>query len=360
MNKNNFCVIMAGGVGSRFWPFSTTKRPKQFLDLFGTGRSLIQMTFDRFAKIVPVENIYIASNLNYKDLILEQLPQIKPSQLLLEPARRNTAPCIAYATYKIRSLNPQANVVISPSDHLILKEDEFVSVINKGLDFTAAHDVLLTLGIKPNRPETGYGYIQTDTEVENGVFKVKTFTEKPDLQMAKIFLDSGDFLWNSGMFLWNVNTIAQAFEDYATELADKFKAGIQVYNTPGEQKFIDQIYQSCTNKSIDYVIMEKARNVDVIQADFGWSDLGTWGSVYEVNQKTDEGNVLLHNKNVLLYESKDNIVALPDGQLAVIQGLENYVVAEADNVLLICKKDQEQRIRDFVNDVKVKAGDQFI
>ena len=351
---------MAGGVGSRFWPFSTTKRPKQFLDLFGTGRSLLQMTFDRFSKIVPVEHIFIASNLSYKELILQQLPEIKPSQLLLEPARRNTAPCIAYATNKIMSIDEHANIVISPSDHLILKENEFVDTINKGLEYTATHDCLMTLGIKPSRPETGYGYIQTEGAGENGVFKVKTFTEKPNIEMAKIFLESGDFLWNSGMFLWNVQAISRAFDLYASELSLKFKSGHDFYNTPGEQVYIDKIYQSCTNKSIDYVIMEKARNVDVIQADFGWSDLGTWGSVYEVNQKTDEGNVLLHNKNVLLYESKDNIVALPDGQLAVIQGLENYVVAEADNVLLICKKDQEQRIRDFVNDVKVKAGDQFI
>ena len=359
MKNNNFCVIMAGGVGSRFWPFSTSRRPKQFLDLFGTGRTLIQMTYDRFVKIVPKENIFIASNLAYRDLILEQLPDLTPNQLLLEPARRNTAPCIAYATNKIMAINDKANIVISPSDHLILKEDEFVSVITKGLEYTANNDCLMTLGVKPNRPETGYGYIQTEGESDNGVYKVKTFTEKPTLDIAKIFLESGDFLWNSGMFLWNVQTISRAFDLYASELSLKFKQGADFYNTPGEQAYIDKIYQSCTNKSIDYVIMEKAKNVKVIEADFGWSDLGTWGSIYELSDKDNSGNVQLNN-SALLFDSKDNIVALPNGKVAVIQGLENMIVAEADNVLLICKKNEEQRIRDFVNDVKELKGSEYV
>lgn len=359
MKNNNYCVIMAGGVGSRFWPFSTSKRPKQFLDLFGTGRTLIQMTYDRFVKIVPKENIFIASNLTYRDLILEQLPELTPNQLLLEPARRNTAPCIAYATYKIMALNENANIVISPSDHLILKENDFVETIKKGLDYTANNDCLMTLGVKPSRPETGYGYIQTEGNGDNGVFKVKTFTEKPTLDIAKMFLESGDFLWNSGMFLWNVQTISSAFDMYASELSLKFKDGKDFYNTPGEQAYIDKIYQSCTNKSIDYVLMEKAKNVKVIEADFGWSDLGTWGSIYELSDKGEQNNVQLYD-NALMFESNNNIVALPKDKVAVIQGADDFIIAEADNVLLICKKDQEQRIRDFVNDVKVKKGEQYI
>ncbi len=360
MKNNNYCVIMAGGVGSRFWPSSTSKRPKQFLDLFGTGRTLIQMTFDRFRKLMPAENILIASNFAYRDLILEQLPEIKPSQLLLEPARRNTAPCIAYATYKIASLCPDANIVVSPSDHLILKEDEFVNIIAKGMDYTASHDCLMTLGIRPSRPETGYGYIQTEGDSDNGVFKVKTFTEKPNLELAKVFLESGDFLWNSGMFLWNVRSISRAFEMYASELSLKFRDGMEFYNTPKEQEYIDKIYQSCTNKSIDYAIMEKAQNVNVIEADFGWSDLGTWGSLYEIGEKDETANAVRKGGNILLYESKGNIISMPEGKLAVIQGAEDFIIAEADNVLLICKKDEEQRIRDFVNEAKVKFGEDFV
>ncbi|MBQ4036084.1 MAG: mannose-1-phosphate guanylyltransferase [Paludibacteraceae bacterium] len=359
MTQKNYCVIMAGGVGSRFWPFSTSKRPKQFLDLFGTGRTLIQMTFDRMRKVIPAENIFIASNSSYRDLILEQLPEIKPGQLLLEPARRNTAPCIAYATYKIASLCPDANVVVAASDHLILKEDEFVQSITKGLEYTSTHNDLLTLGIKPSRPETGYGYIQTDGESDNGVYKVKTFTEKPNLEMATIFLESGDFLWNSGMFLWNVKAVSEAFDLYAPEMALKFRSGMEFYNTPAEQGYIDKIYQSCTNKSIDYVIMEKAKNVKVIEADFGWSDLGTWGSLYELSEKDKDANVRQKGK-LMLYDCKDNIITLPEGKLAVIQGAENFIIAETDNVLLICKKDQEQRIRDFVNETKVQMGDEFV
>lgn len=359
MKQKNYCVIMAGGVGSRFWPFSTSKHPKQFLDLFGTGRTLIQMTFDRFKKMMPAENIFIASNLAYRDLILEQLPEIKESQLLLEPARRNTAPCIAYATYKIAKLCPDANIVVAASDHLILKEDEFIASIGKALAYTAEHDNLLTLGIKPSRPETGYGYIQTDGDGEDGVFEVKTFTEKPNLEMAKIFLESGDFLWNSGMFIWNVRAISQAFDLYAPEMALKFRSGTEFYNTPAEQGYIDKIYQSCTNKSIDYLIMEKAKNVKVIEADFGWSDLGTWGSLYELSDKDENQNVLQKGK-LLVYDSKNNIITLPDGKLAVIQGAEDFIIAETENVLLICKKDQEQRIRDFVNEAKVQIGDEFV
>ncbi|MBO5798746.1 MAG: mannose-1-phosphate guanylyltransferase [Paludibacteraceae bacterium] len=358
--KNNFCVIMAGGVGSRFWPFSTNERPKQFLDLFGTGRTLLQMTFDRFKRIMPVENIYIASNTLYKDLILEQLPEITENQVLLEPARRNTAPCICYAVNKIMALNENANIVVSPSDHLILKEDEFVEIVKRGLNFTENNDCLLTLGIKPSRPETGYGYIQVDgNDGKKDFYKVKTFTEKPNLELAKVFLESGEFLWNSGMFLWNGKTISEAFDLYAIEMSNKFKSGKEFYNTDKEQDFINNIYQSCTNLSIDYAILEKAKNVHVIAAEFGWSDLGTWGSLYELSNKDENNNVTLKGKS-LLYESKNNIIAIPEGKLAVVQGLDDYIIAQADNALLICQKSEEQRIRQFVNDTKVKIGEEYI
>ena len=358
--SNNYCVIMAGGVGSRFWPFSTNNRPKQFLDFFGTGRSLLQMTYDRFLKVVPKEHILIASSSQYKDLVLEQLPDLKANQVLLEPARRNTAPCIAYAMHRIKAENPNANIVVSPSDHLILKEDEFVQTILNGLEYTKDHGDILTLGIKPSRPETGYGYIQVaDLTSDRNILKVKTFTEKPNIELAKIFLESGDFFWNSGMFLWNVNTIIEAFDLYLNEMNRKFEGGAAFYGTEKEQEFIDSIYQSCTNISIDYAILEKAKNVHVLAANFGWSDLGTWGSVYEHSNKDAEKNVTLKCKT-LFYDSKNNVVALPEGKLAVIQGLDGYIVAEADKALLICKKEEEQHIRQFVNDTKVKIGEEFI
>ena len=352
---------MAGGVGSRFWPFSTDKKPKQFLDFLGKERSLLQMTFDRFSRVVPVENIYISSNQKYKDLILEQLPMLSEEQVLLEPARRNTAPCIAYAVNKIKSVDKNANIVVSPSDHLILKEDEFIDKINQGLEFNSQHNCLLTLGIKPSRPETGYGYIQIDEKSQScsNLFRVKTFTEKPNLELAGIFLESGEFYWNSGMFLWNVGAITEAFDQYLPEMAEKFKQGQDLYNTPQEQAFIDKIYSSCTNISIDYGILEKAQNVYVLTADFGWSDLGTWRSLYELSGKDAQNNVTLKCKS-LLYESKDNIIVLPEGKLAVVQGVEDLIITETDNVLLICKKSEEQRIRQFVNDTKVQIGEEYV
>lgn len=356
--ENNYCIIMAGGVGSRFWPFSRNNRPKQFLDFFGTGRSLLQMTFDRFRRLMPVENILIVSNIIYRDLILEQLPEIKPDQVLLEPNRRNTAPCIAYAVSRIKALTDTANIIVAPSDHLILREIDFLDTIKEGLDFISNNDNLLTLGIKPSRPETGYGYIQID-EGESNLRKVKTFTEKPNAELAQIFYETGEFFWNSGIFLWNLKTINHAFSTLLPEVANKFNAGKDVFNTEAEQKFIDEMYPSCPNISIDYGIMEKAENVYVLCSDFGWTDLGTWGSLYEMSPKDNEHNVTL-KCNALYYESKNNIVALPPEKLAVIQDMEGYIVAESDNVLLICKKTDEQRIRQFVNDVNVKFSNEYI
>lgn len=361
MDKNRFLVIMAGGAGTRFWPCSRSNRPKQFLDFFGTGRSLLQQTFDRFAKILPTENIFIASNKQYKDLILEQLPMLKENQLLLEPARRNTAPCIAYAMNKIAALNPNANVVIAPSDHLVLKEQEFVDTIEKGLNFTAKNDVLMTLGIKPSRPETGYGYIQIENNASSdSIFKVKTFTEKPNLELAQIFFESDEFLWNSGMFIWNAKAISNAFEQHEPEIWDKFKAGSSYYNTPKEQEYIDSIYQTSKNLSIDYAIMEKAQNVNVIAADFGWSDLGTWGSLYDLSDSKDENKNATLKGRVKYHNSKGNVISLAENKIAIIEGLDDMIVVDDDNVLLICRKSEEQHIRDYVSETKEKFGEDYI
>lgn len=355
--EQNYCIIMAGGVGSRFWPFSRNDRPKQFLDFFGTGRSLLQMTYDRLRKLVPAQNILIVSNVIYKDLILEQLPEIKPDQVLLEPNRRNTAPCIAYAVNRIKAITPKANIIVAPSDHLIMKENDFLETIKVGFDFVEKNDCMLTLGIKPSRPETGYGYIQID-EGETNLRRVKTFTEKPNADLAQIFFETGEFFWNSGIFLWNLQTIDKAFEELLPEVANKFNAGKQFFNTDKEQGFIDEMYPSCPNISIDYGIMEKASNVHVLCSDFGWTDLGTWGSLYEMSPKDEHDNVTLKCKTVF-YESEENIVALPSNKLAVIQDLKGYIVAESDNVLLICKLEEEQKIRQYVNDINVKFDGKY-
>lgn len=348
---------MAGGAGTRFWPFSRNDRPKQFLDFFGTGRSLLQMTYDRFRKVVPNKNILIVSNIIYKNLILEQLPELEAHQVLLEPCRRNTAPCIAYAVNRIKAITNKANIIVAPSDHLILKQDVFWDALNKGLDFIEKNNSMLTLGIKPSRPETGYGYIQVG-EGKDSLREVKTFTEKPNEELAKVFYETGEFFWNSGIFLWNLQTIDNAFTAYLPEVATKFRAGKKHYNTPEEQPFIDEMYPTCPSISIDYGIMEKAESVYVLCADFGWSDLGTWGSLYDLSEKDKDENVSLKT-STLLYDSKDNIIALPEGSLGVIQGLEGYIVAESNNVLLICKKECEQEIREFVNDANFKFDGKY-
>lgn len=358
-NKNNYCVIMSGGIGSRFWPFSREARPKQFLDFFGTGRSLLQMTVDRFKKILPTENIFIVTNNEYAQMVKDELPELNPNQVLLEPMRRNTAPCIAYATYHINSFNPNANIVVAPSDHLILKEDEFVNIIQNAFAFVEKHNTLLTLGIRPSRAETGYGYIQMSEEKLDDVTKVKVFTEKPNLELAKVFYESGEFLWNSGIFIWNNKTILDAFHQFLPEITNRFDQGLDAFGSDKEKEFIDENFPFCPNISIDYGVMEKASNVYVQAADFGWSDLGTWGSLYEISDKDEDANAALI-ANTLFFDSSENVVTLPSGKLAVIQGLEGYIVAEADNVLLICKKEEEQRIKQFVADVKLKYGEKYI
>ena len=354
MNKNNYAVIMAGGIGSRFWPMSKVTFPKQFLDILGTGETLIQQTFNRLQRVCPKENILIVTNKNYKDLCLEQLPNVIESNILCEPAIRNTAPCVAYAAFKIQSMNENANMIIAASDHIILKEDEFVRVANDCLEVVAKNDILLTLGITPSRPDTGYGYIQFTTEkLDNHqrIKKVKTFTEKPNQELALNFLDSGDFLWNSGMFVWSAKSITLAFRKQLRDMYDVFEQGKQFYNTSKETEFIDRIFPGCKNISIDYGIMEKSENVYVYPTDLGWSDLGTWGSLY-AHLDLDENRNAVQGNKVMLYDSADNIIKVPNDKVVVMQGMNGYIVVENEGILLICKKENEQQIKEFVADVK--------
>lgn len=352
---------MAGGIGSRFWPMSRNAFPKQFLDILGTGKTLIQQTYHRFLKNCPEENIYIVTNEAYRELVQKQIPGIKPEQILSEPLRRNTAPCIAYASYKISRINPDANIVVAPSDHIIAREDVFAQAIDDCFAFTANSDCLLTLGINPSRPDTGYGYIQFFNEADkpSKIAKVKTFTEKPNLDMAKFFLQSGEFLWNAGIFIWNLSSILKAIKEHLPEMDAIFKEGIGLYNTPAEAEFIKNAYEQCTNISIDFGVMEKAKNVYVMGADFGWSDLGTWGSLYDQVKHDDHHNAIV-GKNVITYETTNCLVNVPKDKLVVIQGLDDYIVVESQNILLICKKQDEQQIRNFVNDVKLLKGEKFI
>ena len=377
MTENNYCVIMAGGVGSRFWPFSRNQKPKQFLDFFGTGRSLLQMTIDRFRPIVPIENILIVTNVLYRDQVLEQIPDLRSEQVLCEPARRNTAPCIAYAVAHISAMETRkaqlenrafdmskVKIVVAPSDHLILQEEKFRQTIEQGFQFIEENDSLLTLGMKPTRPETGYGYIQRGEEAKGeeakgeDIYKVKAFTEKPNLELAKVFLESGDFLWNSGIFVWSLESIRSAFRTFLPDIASKFKEGEDKMGTAAEEEFIQRIFPTCPSISIDYGVMEKAQNVYVMPSDFGWSDLGTWGSLYELSDKDENKNVTLHS-DATYYDSHGNIVTLPKGHLAVVQGLEDCIVAESDGVLLICKRDAEQQIRQFFMDAEIQFEGKF-
>ena len=360
MEKNRYCVIMCGGVGSRFWPYSRANKPKQFIDFLGTGKSLLQLTVERLDGIVPHENIIILTNEQYAGLIKEQLPQLRENQILKEPARRNTAPCNAWAAYHIRAINPNAEIMVAPSDHLILKNDDFQRCVFKAFEFLERHaDALLTFGVKPNRPETGYGYIQEGDRLGDNFSRVKTFTEKPDLELAKVFLESGEFLWNSGMFFWGVDTILHAVAKYAPDIASRFDVGREVYGTEHEQGFIDDMYASCPNISIDYAVMEKSPNVCVESVDFGWTDLGTWGSLYDGSPKNQEGNVT-QNCQALLFESHNNVIAVKGDKLVVASGLNDFIVADAEDALLIVPRSEEQKIRTYVNEVKSTFGDKFL
>jgi len=362
-SNHNFCVIMAGGVGARFWPMSRTSHPKQFIDILGTGETLIQQTYHRFKKICPRENIYIVTNEIYKGLVKEQIPELDCKQILLEPSRRNTAPCIAYANHCILERDPEARVVVAPSDHIILKEDIFLADIQSAMDAASKHDWLLTLGIRPSRPDTGYGYIQytggTVYEQNPQIRKVKTFTEKPNLELAETFLKCGDFLWNSGIFIWSLKSIMKAFAEHLPEVDVLFSQGQGKFGTHEEKDFISETYSVCKSISIDYGVMEKAGNVYVLSADFGWSDLGTWGSLYENRPQDAQGNAIV-GKNVLMYDSSNCIVNMPNDKVVVLEGMNDFIVVESENVLLVCRKTDEQQIRQFVNDVRLEKGEKFV
>ena len=341
---------MAGGIGSRFWPFSRVTRPKQFHDVLGTGKTMIQQTAERFFSTCPKENIFVVTNKIYVDIVKEQLPYLSYDQILAEPVGRNTAPCIAYAAYKIKQKNPNARLVVAPSDHIILKEEDFVNTITISLEEAAKKDVLITLGIKPSRPDTGYGYIQYLEDENSPLQKVKTFTEKPVLELAKTFLESGDFVWNAGIFIFNAKAIVEAFEKFMPEMAEIFEEGKSDYWTAQEQFFIQRAYSHSKNISIDYGVMEKAPNVFVVLSDFGWSDLGTWKSLFEFSNKNNSGNVL--QGNIMTYDVTNSIIKTPSEKLVVVHGLHDFIVAEYDGVLMICRKEDEQKVKDFVADVK--------
>ena len=359
INNHRYCVIMCGGIGSRFWPYSRTNRPKQFIDFLGTGRTLLQMSYDRVLPIVPKENVIVVTNAQYAPLVKEQLPELRDDQILLEPARRNTAPCIAWAAWHIAARDPEASMIVTPSDHLITREREFENSIIKGFEFVENNDALLTLGITPVRPETGYGYIQIGNEVEAGINKVKTFTEKPNLELAKVFLSTGEFFWNSGIFLWKAANVKNAFYQHAPEIAALFDQGNDCWNTPREEAFIEDKFPACPSISIDYAIMEKASNVHVECVTFGWNDLGTWSALYDNSPKNSDHNVA-QNCNVLAYNSTGNIFAVEGEKLIVVDGLKDYIVADAGDVLLVCPQSEEQRIKNMVNDAKLKFGDKFL
>ena len=359
--KNYYALIMAGGIGSRFWPISRTAHPKQFIDILGTGKTLIQQTYDRFLKIVPKENIFILTNESYIQLVQEQLPDLDNSQILAEPIMRNTAPCIAYGSHKILKLNPEASIVVAPSDHLIMDSEEFTRCIKKSLETAETHDCLISLGIKPSRPDTGYGYIEYNTKkIGDDFFMVKTFTEKPNKELAKTFVQSGDFLWNAGIFVWSVKSILNAFKKYLPEMNDIFREGETIYNTPEEQEFVHTAFSQCTNLSIDYGIMEKAENVYVLPSEFGWSDLGTWASVYDLSEKDYVGNAVIPSEMVIMYDSSNCMVNVPKGKLVIMQGLHDFIVVEDNNTLLICPRSEEQEIKQIVGDVKQRFGPEFI
>ena len=355
MMKQNYCVIMAGGIGSRFWPLSKDNYPKQFLDILGIGKSFIRSTFDRFLPIVPIENFLVVTNEAYKDLVLEHLPQIKPDQVLCEPMRRNTAPCIAYATYHIMAKCKEANIVVTPADHLVTNEVEFQRIISKAFDFVAQpkhNQSLLTIGIRPTRPETGYGYIQINEGItaELGtVVKLESFTEKPNLEKAKQFVEAGNYYWNSGIFVWSMNGIKTALDTYLPEIVAVFDRGKDVFATDGEQEFINANFIDCTNISIDYGVMEKSPNTYTIPADFGWSDIGTWGSLFTHAIKDDNNNAV--SGKTVLVDTNNTIVNIQKGSEAVVQGLENYLVAYRDNSLLICKLSDEQKIKEWITEL---------
>jgi mannose-1-phosphate guanylyltransferase len=360
INNHTYVAIMAGGIGSRFWPVSRTDYPKQFLDILGTGRTLIQQTLDRFKNMVPLENIFVVTSDDYMDLVHEQLPELPLENIIGEPYRKNTAPCIAYISFKLQQKDPQAALIVAPADHLILDQENFLEVCAKALSFVSHLNALVTIGIKPTYPNTGYGYIQYEmAEVSQQVNKVKTFTEKPNLELAQAFVNSGEFLWNAGIFVWQVSRIIDAFRRWLPEMYELFASEQTRFNTSEEKKAIDEIYPQCTNISIDFGVMEKADNVYVIPASFGWSDLGTWTSAWENMDKDYLENAVVGNR-VMVIDAQRCVVHAPDNKLVLLQGLDNYIVVDTKDVLVICQKDNEQAMRDYVAEVKRNIGDQYL
>lgn len=341
---------MAGGVGSRFWPMSTPERPKQFIDVLGCGRTLLQLTYDRFKGLVPDENVWVVTSAVYGDMVAEQLPMIPKKNILLEPCRRNTAPCIAYVSWRIKAQDPYANMVVTPSDHVVMDVPEFRRVIESALSFTLDSDAIVTLGMKPSRPETGYGYIQADLSSasvrNNEIFRVDSFREKPDVATAKRYIQQNNYFWNAGIFIWSVSTIVNAFRVYQPAISEPFESLLKVYGTDGEQEAINQVYADCPSISVDYAIMEKAEEIFVHPADFGWSDLGTWGSLHEKSHKDLYNNVLIGG-DIKVYETHNCIIHCTEEKRVVVQGLDGVIVAEKDDTLLICRLEEEQRIRTF-------------
>ncbi len=348
--QNNHLVIMAGGVGSRFWPMSTEDRPKQFIDVLGTGKTLLQLTVERFGSLVPAENVWVVTNRRYADIVREQLPDMPAGNILCEPCRRNTAPCIAYVSWRIKSRDQRANIVVTPSDHVVMNVQEFQRVISECMAFTQDSDAIVTLGMKPTRPETGYGYIQADLSSPSlrnkQIFRVDSFREKPDLATAEQYIKKSNYFWNAGIFIWNVTTIVNAFRVYQPKLAKIFENLLPVYGTPQEQDVIDEQFPKCENISVDYAIMEKAEEIFTCPADFGWSDLGTWGSLLSQSKRDLYGNAAI-GPNISIYESHNCIVHTTQEKRVVVQGLDGYIVAENDDTLLICKLSEEQRIKQF-------------
>ena len=360
MNRHHYVVIMAGGIGSRFWPMSRQNYPKQFLDILNTGQTLIQWTYERFIPFIAPENIFVVTSQEYTHIVKEQLPDLPQENILGEPSRKNTAPCIAYISFKLQLKDPKASLIVAPADHLILDKKAFTKVCLEALSFVNKHNAFITLGIKPAQPNTGYGYIQHEQHsVTDNVYKVKTFTEKPNLELAKTFLASGDFLWNAGIFIWQVKNIIHAFEKYLPEMYDVFAAEKEAFNTPAEKASLEHIYPLCTNISIDFGIMEKADNVYVIPSAFGWSDLGTWNSAYD-NLEKDYLENAVAGKNVMVIDATKCMVHAADRKLLVLQGLDDFIIVDTEDVLLICKKDKEQEIKDYVAEVRRNIGDQYL
>jgi mannose-1-phosphate guanylyltransferase len=360
MNKHHYVAIMAGGIGSRFWPMSRMNFPKQFLDILNTGQTLIQATYERFTAFIPPENIFVVTSLEYVNIVKKQLPRLPLQNILGEPSRKNTAPCIAYISFKLQQLDPMASLIVAPSDHLILDPIAFNKVCLEALSFVNKHNAFITLGIKPTYPNTGYGYIQYEQHgVTDNVYKVKTFTEKPNLELAKTFMASGEFLWNAGIFVWQVKNILSAFEKYLPEMFDVFAAEKDKLNTTEEAAALQHMYPLCTNISIDFGIMEKADNVYVIPSSFGWSDLGTWNSAYE-NLERDYLSNAVAGANVIVFDTQRCMVHTPDDKLVVLQGLDDFIVVDTHDVLLICKKEKEQDIKEYVAEVKRNKGDKFL